>query len=271
MLPGRPCAQAIAGDSIPELIALWTAIRDRPERVVAHYAALWRRRQDEGHRVFYAVRERFNARRDALDLFFLTRTCVNGLIRFNARGDFNNSLHHTRAGIHPERLAGVARAWTAALRDVEFRAADYRRTLASARAGDLVFLDPPYVGNKGRYHPARFDFAGFHEELGRLSRVGAHWIVTLDGAAGGRTYASAPPPDLYRARLRVPTGNSPFTRLMKTSLDGVTETVYANFDPAPEALDRGVPNEERPTLADRALVGFGGGGGGAVGDRTPGL
>lgn len=236
MLPVRPIKEGVAGDTIKELVDLWVEIRDRPEEVVKHYARLWRQRQSEGHTVFYRVRERFNKERNPLDLLFLSRTCVNGLIRFNAKGEFNNSLHHTRPGIHPDRLSEIVSSWSRVLSGVNFLAGDYRETLGSVKAGDLIFLDPPYAGTRGRYHPDYFDFEDFYKELERLNSIGAHWMLTLDGQAGARTYGGQIPDSLYRASISIPTGNSPFTRLMNTSLDGVVESVYFNFDPPAKSL-----------------------------------
>ena len=236
MLPTRPVVEGVAGDSIKELIDLWIEIRDRPHKVIRHYSRLWRQRQSEGHTVFYRVRERFNKEKNPLDLFFLSRTCVNGLIRFNAKGEFNNSLHHTRPGIRPDRLSEIVQSWSRMLSGIKFLACDYRLTLDTVRKGDLVFLDPPYAGTKGRYHPEAFDFEAFYEELERLNSIGASWILTLDGKAGARVYHDQIPSSLYRTCVSVPTGNSPFTRLMNTSLDGVVESVYLNFDPPAETL-----------------------------------
>ncbi|MCA1634756.1 MAG: DNA adenine methylase [Acidobacteria bacterium] len=236
MLPVRPVADGVAGDTIKELVGLWIEIRNRADKVLNHYSRLWHQRESEGHQVFYRVRERFNREKNPLDLFFLSRTCVNGLIRFNARGEFNNSLHHTRPGIHPDRLSEIVYCWSRMLSGIEFLAVDYRATLDSVGAGDLVFLDPPYAGTRGRYHPESFDFEAFYRELERLNSVGARWMLTLDGRAGARIYEKEVPPSLYQTSVSISTGNSPFTRLMNVSLDGVVETVYFNFKPPAEAL-----------------------------------
>jgi DNA adenine methylase len=254
MLPFRPCETAIAGDVIPELIALWQAIRNAPELTADEYAERWRRLQREGHTAYYAIRDSFNATRDPHDFLFLTRTCVNGLIRFNSDGAFNNSLHHTRPGIAPERLRQTIRAWSAHIQGVEFIAADYRATLATARAADLVFLDPPYGGTRGRYAPNTFDVETFYGELERLNCIGAKWVLTFDGNAGERSYATTLPSALYQERLGLPTGNSPFTKLMKTGIDAVVESVYLNFKPATkianQVLDHGQHPARRRVRAD---------------------
>src|SRR3989344_3135634 len=106
---GKP---AIVGDVIPELIALWTLIKEKPDLVASEYAKRWNRLQTEGYKVYYEFRDNFNATKDPLDFLFLSRTCVNGLIRYNKEGKFNNSLHHTRPGIHPKTLQEIIKNWS---------------------------------------------------------------------------------------------------------------------------------------------------------------
>jgi DNA adenine methylase len=180
----------------------------------------------------------------------LSRTCVNGLIRFNKNGNFNNSLHHTRPGIRPERLSKLIYQWSYYTQNITFLVADYRQTLENAKVGDLVFFDPPYSGTKGRYLPKDFDFQEFYVELERLNNIGVKWILTFDGVAGERAYEVTIPAHLYEIQLGLSTGNSPFTKLMKTSLDSVVESVYLNFDPSPETLNQ-VMNFGQKKLSQR--------------------
>ncbi len=236
LLPFRPARAALAGDVVPELVELWRLVRDRPRETADAYAARWERLRREGPPAFYAIRDSFNQDRSPEDLLFLSRTCVNGLARFNRAGEFNNSLHLTRAGIRPDRLRAVLERWSERLRGVEFLAGDYRETLARAKKGDFVFLDPPYAGTRGRYHPGRLDAAALYAELERLNRLEVQWVLTLDGAAGARTYDAGVPGHLWRTRLALASGNSPFTKLMRTGLDQVVEAVYANYEPPAAVL-----------------------------------
>lgn len=238
MLPFKPSSVGIAGDVIPELIQLWIGIRDKPELVAKEYELRWKRLKNEGHTAYYEIRNSFNTTRNPHDFLFLSRTCVNGLIRFNKNGDFNNSLHHTRPGIAPERLSKIISQWSYYIQNITFLATDYRQTLETAKMGDLAFLDPPYNGTKGRYIPTDFNFEEFYIELKRLNHIGVKWILTFDGIAGSRVYESTIPTHLYKVQLSLPTGNSPFTKLMKTSLDSVVESVYLNFEPPTETLSQ---------------------------------
>ena len=234
ILPHRVGTPAVSGDTISELVELWKFVKSAPAELADGYEVRWTELQRTGHTAFYRVRDRFNASRDPIDLLFLSRTCVNGLIRFNARGDFNNSLHHTRPGIAPQRLRRIILDWSRWVQDVSFVAADYRDTLATAAQGDLAFLDPPYAANKGRYRKASFDLEAFFSELERLNSIGVNWMLTFDGKAGDRAYAQLVPRELYRHAFAIETGNSPFPRLQDARVDAVTESVFLNFEPLTE-------------------------------------
>ena len=109
-----------------------------------------------GEAYYYAVRERFNAQPTSLDFLFLNRSCFNGVMRFNRHGRFNVPYGHkperfaqayvTKITNQIRRIAEVISAcdWT-------FSTADFRRTLASVKADDLVYADPPYAGRHVDY------------------------------------------------------------------------------------------------------------------------
>lgn len=239
MLPFRKISNAIASDIIPELVNLWNQIKINPERVADEYKIRWDRLQNEGHVVYYEVRDSFNKTKNEFDFLFLTRTCVNGLIRYNNNGEFNNSMHKNRPGIDPKRFKETILKWSYFIKDVEFRKCDYRQTLADANKNDFIFLDPPYGGTKDRYTKTEFNLEQFYSELERLNSVGAKWILTFDGTAGSREYDFQLPKEIFKHKSFIKTGNSPFTKAMKTSIDAVHESVYFNFKPTLELRTNG--------------------------------
>lgn len=85
--------EAVVGDSCKPLIDLWEAVKTCPDRVASEYRSMWEALQKDTA-FYYTVRDRFNAYQEPWDFLFITRTCMNGLIRFNM----------TRAGI-PRALA----------------------------------------------------------------------------------------------------------------------------------------------------------------------
>lgn len=224
--------RSFASDTVPELIELWTWIKEKPIELADSYEEMWLDLQKQGHEFYYHVRSEFNKTRRADYFLFLTRTCVNGLIRFNSSGNFNNSLHHSRPGIAPHRLRQIIAEWSERVSMTEFLATDFTHTLAEARSGDIAYLDPPYMGNKGRYAKQEFDFPRFWDVLSDLNARSVLWVLSLDGTAGDRDYSLdlAIPRKLSKCELKVAAGKSPFPRLLNSRLDEVTESIFTNFD-----------------------------------------
>ena len=230
MIPYSNNRPGFCGDIIPELIDLWNAIKENPNEVAYNYKIRWDRLQNEGYQVYYEIRDAFNENRGYNDLLFLTRTCVNGLIRFNSRGEFNNSLHYSRPGIAPVKLEKYLIEWSSYIQHIQFRCQDYRDTLRDARDGDFVFLDPPYGGTKGRYTVNEFNLEEFFTTLQNLNEKGVRWLLTFDGKSGKRMYNYAPPENLYRHKLSIYTGNSTFRKIEDKTIEKVEESVYFNYE-----------------------------------------
>lgn len=230
ILPYFQSKNSIAGDIIPELINLWVNIKNNPDLVSNEYQYRWSALQSKGHLEFYKIREDFNKSKNPFDFLFLSRTCVNGLIRYNHKGEFNNSLHHTRPGINPFSLAKIIHNWSGWIKNTSFANIDYRETLGRAKKNDLVFLDPPYAGSHSQYFKQNFDYASFFNELETLNARGVYWVLTFDGVSGERKYLAHVPKDIYKEKLDLFTGKSTFSKVQNNKADRVIESVYCNFD-----------------------------------------
>lgn len=140
---------AVLTDTNSDVIQAFVAIRDNVDSVVQ---ALQRHRYERDH--FYAVRAEqpgnLSAAEQAARTIFLNRTGFNGLYRVNRAGQFNvpfgrytnpvicdaDNLRAVSAvlrGRHPPLLAG-ADVWCS-----DFAAC------GTAKAGDAIYFDPPYV------------------------------------------------------------------------------------------------------------------------------
>lgn len=236
MIPFSLSEKGMASDIIPELIDLWNEIKNNPELVANEYEIRWKLLQEQGPQVYYDVRDSFNKSKNCYDFLFLTRTCVNGLIRYNSEGEFNNSFHLSRPGINPNTLRKVLLQWSESIQKFTFRTCDYRELLESVKEGDFVFLDPPYGGSKDRYTRTLFDLDAFYSELERLNRKGVKWMLTFDGMAGDREYSFAPPAEIFRHKFSINTGNSAFTKVMNSQKDVIQESVYLNYEPGHDLL-----------------------------------
>lgn len=225
-LLGRP--GAIGGDLYEPLIAFWTMVRDDAESLVDDYARQWSALQADLPGYFYVVRDRFNAEQRPEDLNFLMRTCVNGIVRFSKAGDFNNSFHLSRKGMAPSRFAGIVRQWSARIQGIAFRQGDFEETTADAGAGDFLYLDPPYAGNRQRYI-GDLDVARFHCVLDDLNSRGARWALSFDGARGETAYAYGLPADIYRRKVLLDSGYSAVAKVLNGPVEMVTESLYLNY------------------------------------------
>lgn len=80
---------------------------------------------------------------------FLNKTCFNGLYRVNKSGFSNVPYGTPRKGlVLPE---AEAEAFSRAISNVTFSNLDYNVFLQNVNAGDLVYMDPPYIDIKNPY------------------------------------------------------------------------------------------------------------------------
>jgi len=110
----------------------------------------------KGGDYYYEVRERFNKKPESLDMLFLNRSCFNGVMRFNKKGEFNVPFGHK-----PERFAKayvtkivnqikyVSQA--VSQYDWQFICSDFRKIVNSASENDFIYCDPPYAGRHVDY------------------------------------------------------------------------------------------------------------------------
>jgi len=221
-------SSAVCGDICKPLIELWILIQKNPEKLVRSYRLNWDRLQNEGYMVYYEIRDRFNKTQNPEDLFFLSRTCVNGLIRFNRQGQFNNSLHHTRKGINPDRVEKVILEWSKIIQKVEFVNLDYRNSTKRATEQDFIYLVPPYFNTRGRYF-GTINFDEFVAFLDDLNRRNIRFILSYDGMRGNSIYLKDLPKHLYKRHIFLESGNSSFKKVMDKKCELVKESVYLNF------------------------------------------
>jgi DNA adenine methylase len=154
---GRLGCGARLSDSSPDLIGCYVAVRDAVEEIIGELERLADGHRRRGQAHYYEARSRFNRMRCELGdtsrypaalaatLIYLNRTGYNGLFRLNARGDFNVPAGRYERPVicDAENLRLVA----SALRQpgIRIETARFDAALANARAGDFVYLDPPYA------------------------------------------------------------------------------------------------------------------------------
>jgi len=170
--------KAVLNDCNPQLIGMYTAVRNTPEQV----EAALRRYQDtynsgtsdrERTGYYFALRDRFNAKiREhqndpdmAALLIFLNKAGFNGLYRMSKAGRYNVPPAH-KASVNaysPDNL----RAVSVMLKGAGLLCGDFESAVSSARAGDFVFFDSPYADTFDAYQAGGFSEAD-HRRLASL-------------------------------------------------------------------------------------------------------
>jgi DNA adenine methylase len=137
--------RALLCDLNRDLVRTYELVRDDLGGVIRQLEKL-SRGHDSEH--YYAVRERYNARKEqspserAAMFIYLNKTCFNGLHRVNRRGEFNVPMgRYTNPNIlDRDTLSAASRA----LQSAELRHASFEELLSHARPGDFIYMDPPY-------------------------------------------------------------------------------------------------------------------------------
>lgn len=219
---------SVGGDIYAPLIAFWTMVRDECEFLIMNYTEQWTMLQADLPGYYYVVRDRFNVEQRPEDLNFLMRTCVNGIVRFSKKGDFNNSFHLSRKGMLPSRFAKIVRNWSAHIQGMDFRTGDFEETTADAKRGDFVYLDPPYAGNKQRYI-GDLDVNRFFITLENLNSRGVKWALSFDGNRGNTVYDYNVPNEIYKRKVLLNSGYSAVSKVLNGPVEMVTESLYLNY------------------------------------------
>lgn len=167
--------RALVSDLNPHIIRLYQGIyrgEITPLRVREHLERegdlLARTGAGADESYYYEVRQRFNEQSDPLDFLFLNRSCFNGMIRFNRRGEFNVPFCRKPDRFRPAYITRIVNQVEAlrqlmADKDWEFRCCDWRQALKDCEPQDFVYLDPPYIGRHTGYFNTDWSEETAHE------------------------------------------------------------------------------------------------------------
>lgn len=174
---------AVLSDRNAELITAYRAIRDDVDGIIALLGG-W----SHSESFYYSLRARdpeaMSPVEAAARMIHLNHTGFNGLYRVNKSGIFNVPFGRYK---RPRTLnKPVLLAASRALATVDLLVADFAEVLATARPGDAVYFDPPYVPMSGTASFTAYEKSGFGEAAQRrlvssledLQRRGVHALLS---------------------------------------------------------------------------------------------
>lgn len=233
---------SVANDIYQPLIGLWKLIQTDPATVSGDYRQRWEklRRELDSYdnknlpkdrtipELFYEARDAFNKNKNPLDLNFIMRTCVNGIVRFNDKGEFNNSFHLSRRGMNPDTFEKNVMLWHDKIQGVVFRNENYIDSISEAKSSDFIYFDPPYAANKQRYI-SDLDIDQFFLALEHLNVKGIKWGLSFDGTRGDTNLIHDLPKNLYKRHILLSSGKSAVNKVLNGPVENVFESFYMNY------------------------------------------
>jgi DNA adenine methylase len=219
----------VINDRHQPLIDLWSQIISHPDEISDKYEEIWKAQLDDKRAYYDRVRDRFNAHHRPEDFLYLLARCVKAAIRYNSRGEFNNSPDNRRLGVVPNTMRRHILGASALLKGkCALSAVDYRQVLESARPGDLVYMDPPYQGVVDTHNHRYRHGIGYEEfvaALEALRRKSIAFIVSYDGRTGAKRYGRPLPASLGLTHVEIPAGRSTQATLLGRD-DSTFESLY---------------------------------------------
>lgn len=221
---------------------------EHPAQLVNEYRKVWNEQfayGDNHVQHFYDVRERFNDGAETpSNLLYLIARCVKGAVRYSSNGKFNQSPDKRRHGTNPDTLAQNVYAISNLLKGkTTYYALDYHEIFEMARPGDLVYMDPPYQGvtnvRDNRYLSG-VPFDEFAEAIKILNDKQVDYLISYDGACGGKEYGENLPKSLGCKKILLNAGLSSQALLLGKKAT-TFEALYISESLMP--LFYGVPNQ----------------------------
>jgi DNA adenine methylase len=162
--------RAVLADRNPELVNVYRALQSDVDGVI-NALHRWKYGEEE----FYSIRDKYLDRprtpvQQAARTIYLNKTGFNGLYRVNRSGKFNVPFgRHSNPTICDERnLRLVAKC----LQGVKLLEQDFENVCKKAKAGDAVYLDPPYLPVSDTAYFTSYDRHPFLlDEHKRLAKV----------------------------------------------------------------------------------------------------
>lgn len=156
---GRLKGKVFIGDASELVIMALRGVQEDVEAVIRHLETF-----ENTPECFQMVRKRLNMRvgdryEQAAQVIYLNKTAFNGLLRVNSKGEYNVGFakYKNPSFRNPEVLRAASKTLNPKV--VSIRHEDFWMVTKRAKAGDFVYMDPPYVDTYDGYTPEGFSDA----------------------------------------------------------------------------------------------------------------
>lgn len=173
--------KAYLADINPQLIQAFNVVKNDVETLIVEL-----RKFKNDRDFYYKVRQRHfdDASKMAARFIYLNRTSFNGIYRENLQGIYNVPYGNKQY----KKLFDYSnlRRLAIAIQGAKFSAVDFNQSLKNVKAGDLVFIDPPYTvahqfNGFVKYNQKIFSWGDqelLRDKVVQIKNEGARFILT---------------------------------------------------------------------------------------------
>lgn len=207
---------AVGSDTFSPLVEIWQTLRNRPEELKLWYAGRYRffKSGDKKQR-YEQIKTAYNNSKLAADLLFLCRACYGGVVRFRKADGFMSTPCGIHDPISPESFARRVDEWHMRVSGAEFVLMDYKNAMRLARAGDLIYCDPPYSFTQAILYGAQsFSLSELIAQIKECKDRGVFVALSIDGTKkSGKHQLEIPSPNgLFETEIFIDCGRSMLKR-----------------------------------------------------------
>jgi DNA adenine methylase len=231
--------KGILADINEDLIQTYMEVKHRLPNVVRSLARMKKSRRDF-NRIRRLRPKALSKSQRAARFIYLNRYCFNGLYRTNLSGRFNVPYGRDGGKLPTREVLALC---SKRLRNTKLRSADFAETLREAKAGDFVYMDPPFHVQNKRVFKEYGERAFDADDLARLRNC----MLQLDqeGARFLISYAKCPEAKVLTGGFYVKTVS------VKRSIAGFRgarrrsyELLISNFVPADTSIAKTAPRRK---------------------------
>jgi len=217
---------AVASDTFAPLIQIWQTLKKSPEKVKEWYRERWEQ-MSKGSKVevYEQIKASYNRNPNGADLLFLTRSCYGGVVRFRKADGFMSTPCGVHNPISPQSFGRRVDEWHKRILGTNFLQLDFEEAMNIAKAGDLIYCDPPYTYSQAILYGAQtFSLERLLDTIASCKAKGVSVALSIDGTKrSGNMICDLPIPDgLFEYEIMIDIGHSMLKRFQMNGkkLDG---------------------------------------------------
>lgn len=211
--------KAYGSDILPFLIDLFNLVKHNPQEITDYYSREISEYYLDPLNKYEEIRDRFNNAHNPYDFLLLSRTCYSGVIRFRKADGYMSTPRGPHKPISPETFEKRAFLWSKLLSKATFGTESYITAMDKAKAGDVIYCDPPYTHSQGIIYGAQdFSVDILFSKIQECKERGVKVILSINGLRESKKkdISIALPEGLFERKLLVNCGTSMIDRLQNS-------------------------------------------------------